>query len=490
MEDNSQDNRNREKLTSNIQHLLAIIEDLNRINADLRAENAQLKARIAELEARLNQNSGNSSKPPSTDGFVRPKSPRKKGEKPPGGQKGHTGHTLEMVDNPDQIVNHTAPVCQGCGALLEQVTPDTTERRQVFDIPQPKIIVTEHRVEHKTCPACGLSNQGKFPEDVKYPVQYGKNLKSLMVYLCIFQLLPYARIGEFFSDLFGHSVSKATLVKAVSECSQNLTDYEDRIRVLLAGAEILHVDETGMRVGGIRQWLHVASTELLTIYGHHRKRGSEAMDAMQILPRFTGVMIHDFWSPYFKYLSRHALCNAHIIRELRGISENYGQKWCDCLHDLIYEIKEDVDTARLAASSLSPQQRATFEERYSQILEAGIDENPSIALSEPIAKRGRKKQSKAKNLLDRCQKFQREILSFMHDFTIPFTNNLAERDIRMIKVQQKISGTFRSEEGAVNFCRVRGYISTVKKHDRPVLSSLVSVFEGSPFMPTAAHRLP
>ena len=447
-----------------------------------------LEACIAELEARQNQNSKNSSKPPSTDTYTRPQSPRKRGERSPGGQKGHKGHTLTKVDVPDEIIVHTVPICEDCGASLESEVPVKVEWRQVHDIPQPKIIITEHRVESKRCPHCGRNNRAEFPPDVLYPVQYGQYLKALMVYLCIFQLLPYDRVSEFFSDLFGRSLSKATLVKAVSECSQNLMGVEERIRELLAGAQVLNVDETGMRVVGIRQWLHVASTELLTIYAHHRKRGSEAMDDMQILPRFRGVMVHDFWSPYFHYLSLHALCNAHIIRELRGISENYGQKWSDQLHDLIYEIKEAVDTTRHTSSSLDHQLKTDFEERYSRILEAGMEENPVLPLSGPIAKRGRKKQSKAKNLLDRCQKYRNEILMFMDDFTIPFTNNLAERDIRMTKLQQKISGTFRSEEGAANFCRVRGYISTVKKHNLPVMTSLVRAFERAPFMPSAAHR--
>jgi len=214
------------------------------------------------------------------------------------------------------------------------------------------------------------------------------------------------------------------------------------------------------------------------------------MDAIQILPRFRGVMVHDFWSPYFQYLCGHAICNAHIIRELKGISENFSQKWSDHLHDLIYEIKGVVDTARQNSSSLNFQIKIDFEERYSQILKEGIEENFLTPQLESFGKRGRKKQSKAKNLLDRCQKYQTEILLFMNDFTVPFSNNLAERDIRMIKLQQKISGTFRSEDGATNFCRVRGYISTVKKHNLPVLTSIVKAFKGEPFIPSAAHTSP
>lgn len=466
---------------SYVQSLLKIIEEQNRIIA-------QLQKRIQELEAQINQNSRNSSKPPSTDAFTRPQSPRKKGVRSVGGQKGHKGQTLEWIENPDQIDVHTISICKDCGASLDEVEPLIVERRQVHDIPPMKMLVTEHRAEHKRCPHCGCYHRAEFPLDVRYPVQYGLNLKALMVYLSIYQLLPYERICETVSDLFGRSISKSTLVKAVSDCSVNLTEVEEHIRKLLVGAKVLNVDETGMRVTGIRQWLHVASTDLLTLYAHHQKRGAQAMDDMKILPRFRGVMIHDFWAPYFGYSSQHAICNAHILRELKGISENYGQKWSDQLHVLISEIKNAVDTAKKNSCTLSHQQRTDFKARYSRILETGKVENPVSVLSEPSTKRGRKKQSKAKNLLDRCQKYQKEILLFMDDFSIPFTNNQAERDIRMMKLQQKISGTFRSEDGAANFCRVRGFISTLKKHGLPVLTSLVGAFEGTPFIPSAAHR--
>ena len=473
---------------SYIQSLLAIIEGQNRIIAELREENAQLKARIAELESRLNQNSRNSSRPPSMDGYRRPPSQRKNGERPPGGQKGHKGQTLDWVDTPDQVKVHTVSECEGCGASLGHVEPIKVERRQVHDTPPLKVIVTEHRAEHKTCPHCGQYNRAKFPSDVQFPVQYGQNLKALMVYLCIYQLIPYERVCETFLDLFGRSMSKATLVKAVSDCHKNLVGVEETIRELLAGAQVLNVDETGMRVNGIRQWLHVASTELLTWYGHHRKRGSQAMDDMQILPRFRGTMIHDFWAPYFRYKSHHALCNAHLLRELKGITENYGQQWSEQMHDLILEMKKAVDTAQEQSLPLSQQLISDFEVRYRHIIVTGILENPAPEPVDHCVKRGRKKQSKAKNLLDRCQKYETEILSFMHDFSIPFSNNLAERDIRMVKLQQKISGTFRSEEGASWFCRVRGYISTVKKNDQPVLVSLVKAFQENPFIPSVAHR--
>jgi transposase len=467
--------------------IVDIIERQDRIITQLTEKIVQLEARITELEARLNRNSRNSSQPPSTDGYRRPQSPRKKGEKPPGGQKGHKGQTLELVENPDKIEVHSIMACKGCGASLKDEKPVKVERRQVHDA-EFKIIVTEHSAEHKQCPHCGQVNRAEFPSDVQFPVQYGRNLKALMVYLCIYQLVPYDRVRETFSDIFGRSLSTGTLVNAVQDCNQNLAGVEEKVRELLTGAQVLYVDETGMRVTGIRQWLHVASTEVLTWYGHHRKRGNRATDDMQILPRFNGTMVHDFWAPYFRYPSRHALCNAHLLRELKGISENYQQSWSEELHTLILEIKGEVDSLPEHSCSLIPQKIADFENRYFRIIENGLNEIPIPANSDFPGKRGRKKQSKAKNLIDRCILFQREILAFMHNFSIPFSNNQAERDIRMVKLQQKISGTFRSEEGAAAFCRIRGYLSTVKKNDRPVLSSLVGAFQGNPFTPTCAHR--
>jgi len=471
---------------TNPEAIVDIIERQDRIITQLTEKIVQLEARITELEARLNRTSRNSSQPPSTDGYRRPQSPRKKGEKPPGGQNGHKGQTLEMVENSDKIEVHSVLVCQECGTSLEDEKPVKVERRQVHDA-EFKIIVTEHRAEHKQCPYCGQVNRAEFPSEVQFPVQYGRNLKALMVYLCIYQLVPYDRVRETFSDIFGRSLSTGTLVNAVQDCHQNLAGVEAQIRELLTKAQVLHVDETGMRVTGLRQWLHVASTEVLTWYGHHRKRGNLATDAMQILPRFKGTMVHDFWAPYFRYSSRHALCNAHLLRELKGISENYHQSWSEELHALILEIKGEVDSVTEHSCSLKSHQITDFEDRYFRIIKNGLNEIPIPANSDFPGKRGRKKQSKAKNLIDRCILFKPEILSFMHNFSIPFSNNQAERDIRMVKLQQKISGTFRSEDGAAAFCRIRGYLSTVKKNDRPVLASLVGAFQGNPFIPTCAH---
>jgi len=461
----------------------ALIEKQSRIISELTIKIEQLEARIAELESQINQNSKNSSRPPSTDAFVKPRSQRKNGGRPVGGQKDHPGHTLEMVDTPEKTVYCKATKCAGCGACLEDVPVIDVERRQVYDIPPLKVVVTEYQAEHKQCPDCGCDNRGKFPDDVQYPVQYGQTVKILMVYLSVFQLIPYERMCTLFSDVFGLSISKATIAKAIKSCNDNLGVYDKIIKQALSRAPVLHVDETGFRVIGKRRWLHVASTELMTWYGHHKNRGKCGTDALEILPDFKGTMVHDFWKTYFQYDCLHALCNVHLVRELTGISENFGQVWSEQMKELTLEIKKEVDSAKLRFCLLSRKQIADFEARYARIIDLGKRENPVTEYVRPVGTRGQKKQSKAKNLLNRFERYPTEILAFMQDFSIPFDNNLAERDIRMMKVQQKISGTFRSEEGADWFCRIRGYISTVRKNDQPVLASIRDAFNEEPFIP-------
>ena len=446
----------------------------------------ELEERNRELEAQRKRTSQNSSKPPSTDIFVPRKNRRKKSERPVGGQKGHPGSTRELVNPPTETIVHEVTDCPECGASLLNEPVIDSERRQVVEIPPQKVVVIEHQSEHKQCPHCGCHAHGKFPEGVVSSVQYGCALRALMVYLSVFQLIPYDRICVFFSDVFGLSISPATLALALKTCNNNLETYDKLIQKALARASVLHVDETGFHVKKERWWLHVACTPLMTWYGHHKKRGKIATDALNILPSFKGILVHDFWKTYFQYDCLHAICNAHLIRELTGISEDFKQIWCDQMLELILEIKKEVDSARLRSCVLSLNQIVDFEARYDQILKLGNLENPEPEYIRPAGKRGRKKQSKARNLLNRFDEFQNQILAFMYDFSIPFDNNLGERDLRMMKVQQKISGTFRSEEGANYFCRIRGYISTVRKNDKPVLASIHDAFVGKPFIPDVA----
>jgi len=442
-----------------------------------------LHERVKALESQLHKNSRNSSKPPSTDGFFKPQSQRQKSGKSVGGQKGHDGHTLQMVDNPHHTIIHPISICKGCGCSLEETPSTGYERHQVFDLPPIKVEITEHKSEKKICPHCGCFNKASFPEDVQQPVQYGPRLKAIAVYLNQYQLLPYERTSELFADLFGHQLSQAAIVNTNHACYEILEPVEEKIKQQVINSPVVHFDETGMRINGKLEWLHVASTKTLTCYAAHPKRGQEATKDMGILPEFQGMAVHDFWKPYFKYNCAHALCNAHHLRELTGILEQGQQEWSKDMIDLLLEIKKAVEEKKAVANQLNPLQVRSFEEKYCQIIKKGLTENPIPISLNQTGKRGRKKQSRAKNLIDRLNTHQREALAFMYDFNVQFDNNQAERDIRMTKVQQKISGTFRSTQGANIFCRIRGYISTVRKNSLSVINTIQAVFERNPFIP-------
>lgn len=449
---------------------------------------AKLEERVKSLEERLNKNSRNSSKPPSTDDYAskkpKPKSRRLKSGKKVGGQKGHPGTTLRMVDNPDEIRIIEVDQCSNCHTSLEDEEVKDYEKRQTFDIPPVQLYSTEYRGEIKLCPKCGCLNTAKFPDDVTQPAQYGSRLRSLAVYLHDYQLIPYDRGCELLSDVFGCDISPATLIKAENECFEGLEEFENALKEALKQSSVIGSDETGMRINGIRNWLHVACTANMTYYFTHPKRGSEAMDDMDILPNYDGTIVHDFWMSYFKYLCDHGLCNVHLLRELISISENYEQVWSEEMAALLLIIKGCVDETRETSDSLTAKQIIDFEKMYDYITKKGLEENPPpLDFDTKPKKRGRRKQTKPKNLLDRFVNYKGDILRFMYDFEVPFDNNLAERDIRMMKVQQKISGTFRSIQGAHYFCRIRGYISTMKKNKLSVIDAIEAVFNGKPFVP-------
>ncbi len=473
--------------------VVELVEDLSAQLADQQQMIASLTARLDELEDRLAKNSRNSSKPPSSDGISKPKpkSLRRKSGKKPGGQKGHPGTTLSSVENPEHVVLHGLEECEGCGRSLSWETSEASgyERRQVVDVPVLLALeVTEHRAQRKRCFGCGTTTTAPFPVEVSATVAYGSRIKALMVYLMEYQLLPYERASELLSDLFGEPAPGAgTLYSALERCFEGLEETEEAIKEGLRGARVAHFDETGLRVEGEGKWVHVASTDELTHYAVHEKRGVEAMEEIGILPSFEGVAVHDGLSGYRRVLSErclgHALCNAHHLRELRFVEEEHEQEWAGKMKELLLEIEETVrEEADRGGTSLAPARVEEFEVRYQRLLEAGLTANPP-----PIrtGKRGRPKQTKGKNLLDRLDKHREAVLRFMHDFRVPFDNNQAERDIRMVKVRQKISGCLRTRRGAEMFCRTRGYISTVRKQQgENVLAALERVFVGDPFVPS------
>jgi transposase len=451
----------------------------------LSARVAALEADNAALRAKLGTNSHNSSKPPSSDGpglKPHPKSQRTQAGRKPGGQPGHIGHTLHLVDEPDEVQVHTPAQCKACGQSLEAVPALRRERRQVVDIPPVKARVVEHQAETKRCPSCGVETSGEFPEGVEAPAQYGPGVATVAVYLNQEQLLPEERACEVLSDLFDCPISEGTLEKAVAECHEQLAETEKAIKRGIEGAKVAHFDETGVNIAAKPHWLHAASTASLTFYATHQKRGHEALDEIGVLPTFRGRAMHDGLTSYWQYgQCEHGLCNAHHLRELTFIEEELGQAWAKALKGLLIEIKQAVDAARSEGLvELSVEVKREFAARYDAALEEGLKMNPP---PEPTGKRGRPKRGKAGSLVDRLQEHKGATLGFMDDFAVPFDNNQVERDIRMVKVREKISGCFRTTFGAERFCRIRGYISTLRKQGMPVLSALGKTIAGNPSLP-------
>lgn len=466
--------------------LLAIIAEQARVIADWRATVAALQARVKELEDRLALDSHNSSKPPSTDNSRRrTRSLRQPSGKKPGGQPGHPGQTLQLSASPDQVVKHRPEQCATCGASLAEATVTDVARRQVIDLPPLKLEVVEHQVVQLQCPCCGQANAGEFPPAVEHMVQYGPRLQGLGVYLLARQLLPYERIQETLTDLFGAAPSAGTLQSAVERCAVRLAPLEAKIKVAISKAAVAHFDESGFYVEGQRKWLHVASTAQLTHYGCHANRGKKATDELDILPQFRGRAVHDAWSTYLAYEDcSHAFCNSHHLRELTFLEEQDGQAWAPEMKQLLLAGKGEVATAQAAGQSqLAGPVLQALQERYQQILAAGFGQNPLPAAPRPPGHKGRRKKSKARNLLERLDGQREAVLAFLQDFRVPFDNSQAERDIRMLKVQQKISGCFRSDHGATAFCRIRGYLSTLQKQGHPLLAALERVFMGNPLTP-------
>jgi len=435
---------------------------------------AEKDVRIKQLEDQISKNSSNSSKPPSTDEFKKkPKSLRKKSGLKPGGQPKHEGSNLKMVDEPDKTILHPVNECTCCGKNLMHQLINKIERRQVYDIPPIKIEVTEHQSEIKTC-SCGHTNKA-FPIGVNHYVQYGPNIKGTLVYLQDYQLLPYDRTKELVKDLFGHSISTGTLYNIGKYAYEKLEPFEEQLKKLLTYCLVVGFDETGFRVMANRIWLHSYSTAKHAYYQIHPRRGQVAMNAIGILPNFKGIAVHDFWKSYYTYQCDHALCNAHLLRDLIFIKERFEQDWAQDLIDLLLKMKTAKQKAiAQGKSAFSLATIRKYKALYQAILKKGFTLNPFKP--PPVKKRGRPKKSAPRNLLERLSNFADDILRFFTNFSVPFDNNFSERDLRMMKVKQKISGSFRSFTGAKYFARIRSYIMTARKQNVNAFDALANLF--------------
>jgi transposase len=454
-----------------------LISALQREIEILRMENAALRQEVADLRRQLDKNSSNSSKPPSSDGMKKPPrlagSTRGRSGKTSGGQAGHAGDTLKPVAKPDVVERHEAEACRHCLAGLTIAMVTGVEKRQVFDLPEPRLEVTEHQAMIYRCPHCRGQTTASFPEGVISAAQYGPRVRAAAVYLNVQQLIPEDRVAQAMADLFGAAtLCPDSVVAWGKRKAEEFEALAARIAALVARAAVRHLDETGFRVAGKGQWLHTASTTALTSYRVSAKRGD--------LPKGFrgGVIVHDHFKPYYAMPGgvRHALCNAHHLRELKALIDIDKEQWAWQMRDLLVEANGAVQGAIIeGAAALPTPVLQTLIKRYNAIVRRGLAfHRNQPPLARQIGARGRAPHRPGHNLLIRLHKFKRDVLRFLYDFAVPFTNNEGERDLRMMKVKMKISGGFRTMAGARTFARIRTVISTARKQGWNILQTLAA----------------
>lgn len=460
-------------------------------NAALREHDAALAkrlvglvGRVEELERRLGQGPRNSHKPPSSEGYEKPapRSRRERTERKPGGQPGHEGRTLRQVQTPDELVVHRPGACGGCGAWLADAPVVSTESRQVFDLPEIVLRVVQHGLEHRRC-GCGQVTMAQAPVGVGAPAQYGPGVRALGTYLLAAQHLPLARTAELMSELVGAPISQGSLAGWYADAAADLDGFDAALRQGLAGAGVLGADETGIRVDGRLAWVHAARTDTLTRYTVSDKRGVEAMSAAGVLPALSpkAVLVTDFWSPYWSFDVVHAVCGAHLGRELVAAAEVADQAgWAEPMDRLLCEINRTTVAARdVGAHALSPQLLATYRRRYGELVDAGWTANPD----HHTGQRGKRRRPKHVNLLDRLDTHREEVLRYAENLQVPFTNNGSEQDVRPLKIRLKVAGCLRTMAGAQAFCRLRSYLSTARKQNQSAVSVLRMLHRGNPWTP-------
>jgi transposase len=466
-------------LSEQVGRLQARNERLQAEASDLLGRNFRLQRRNAELEALVVKDSHNSSRPPSTDPpwAKRTKSLRRPSGKRPGGQAGHHGETLRLRQRPDRTVEHRPRECRCCHAPLDSAAVVGRRRQQVVEVVPARLRVTEHRLAVLRCRACGKTTQGEFAGAVRSGVQYGPGVKARVLYLQQYQLLPYQRTGEAMRDLFGCRLSAGTVANIVRECADGLVETELKIKKKLRRSPVIHADETGLRVEGRLQYVHVASNARLTHYAASAGRGQTAMEEAGVLSRYRGTCVHDGWLAYSSFTRcRHALCGVHLLRELTFFAELSAETkaWAAPLKELLLEMKAEVERVREQGERrLADDKLAELTQSYDRLITEGLEAQPPPEVPEQVRKQ-------ARNLLLRLERRKEEVLLFLTDFKVPFENNQAERDLRMVKLRQKTSGCFRSEEGARRFCRIRSYLSTARKQGRGVMRALEGACEGAP----------